>query len=325
MIDGRPSRLTEERIRQLSEIGFVWEARRGGPMGPRNKDDDNRPNKKMKPTVGRELPKAASTKACGKRERNLRKASDYMQRARKLMMEPTSTESVRDGSAMSGKSHASAAQPSPNVASSTTPSVNAATAAPSAAFSQAFGSLSNAPTFPLPSFMSRNTNPQSVWPPVPFSLLGLDVLDPLSDSAFLTSQASFLSAVQDAVVIERMRQQAQSVRAEQSRVLALAQYLIEQQNAMTVQQVVADLALQSVPAVPRARASPTAFPSHGGGGRGYLDHATASSRAVRDSDTSIVPDDGVPLPALPAMRVVSEDFSDEYATTIEVVKGKAAK
>jgi hypothetical protein len=37
--EGRPSRLTEERIQQLNSIGFLWEAQRGGPRKKRRDSD----------------------------------------------------------------------------------------------------------------------------------------------------------------------------------------------------------------------------------------------------------------------------------------------
>jgi hypothetical protein len=39
LLKGRPSRLTEDRIRQLNEVNFIYEARRGGPRRPARATD----------------------------------------------------------------------------------------------------------------------------------------------------------------------------------------------------------------------------------------------------------------------------------------------
>lgn len=347
LIDGRPSRLTDERIKKLSDIGFIWEARRGGPPGPRVKDDDAQPCDNAKPPAAEGKPKAAKATACIQRKRKAREASDYMEQARKLMMAPVPTvtedwhrpgqmEQARKlmasvltddsigGVPMNGKPRLSPHQPT-TLALPLAPGLNVAAAALSnSSTTSTLGSSSHSQAQPFPL-------PQSgLWQHSTQRLTGVNGVATEADLAYLTDHDPFLSAVQDAVYFQQMRQQAQSVYAEKARVLAMAQALMAQHHAISAQQMATDLAERSIllshfqAELLRGRTSARPFPAIGASflGHEYTDSADASDNYFADSVMSSFVVDGVSHANMPVVGV--DDFDEDDEDTLGV-KPAAAK
>jgi hypothetical protein len=348
LIDGRPSRLTDERIQKLSDIGFIWEARRGGPPGPRIKDDDTQPFENAKPPATEGKPKNEKATACSQRKRKSREASDFMEQARKLMMAPvpTVTEDWHRPSLMEqtrnlmmasepAEGSLSGVNGKPNLNPQQTPTVglplaqglNAAAAASSNASTASSLRLSlhsHAPPFSL--------HRSSLWQHTPERLTGVNGSATQSDLAFLAEHDPYLSIVQDAALIQHMRQQAQSVYAEKAHVLAMAQTLMAQHQAITAQQMATDLAERSLllshlqAELLQGRTSARTFHTNDASvlGQVYTDSADARDHFFADSVMSSFLGDGVARANMPVIAHHDYDENDEDPLGIKPAAAKSS-